>query len=133
MSIFLNFFRKTIPKEDDILNAALKLKLDQRFGSQQSIREKLLSKFPFLTEDELIKCGQQCGTAATYGHELLYGTMVRRCKMCDPMTGKELMELYKNEMAKKFPWVNKPNLHTIYAQACYGLWHDGWRFKNEKG
>jgi len=124
-------FKSKEPTEADILNAGLKLTIRLGVNNEDLIKSILINKFPFLTDDELMGFEKEYKGANDFGHNFPYMTMVKRCKDFDAMSGSELLEVYESAMAKKYPWVSKSNLRSIYAKVCYGLFHDGWNFKKD--
>jgi uncharacterized protein YqgQ len=123
---FLSRRRNQNISENDVLNFGLDSLLKITLESDRSIQEKLSTKYPLLKNTEVSEYESKCKEAKSFGHDLVYMTMVTRLKAHDPMTKTELSELYTAKMRDKFPWINKSNLKSIYNLASYGLNHDGW-------
>ena len=126
MSFFKIFSTHRNSLTDNALNTGLRILLNAPFNSNIEIKEKLLIKFPGLTQEQIIKDEIVCRKAYKFGHDIIYDTMVKRLKALDPMTEQELKNLYRQEMTNHFPWANKRNLKSIYNLATYSLVHDGW-------
>lgn len=123
------FFRQKIPTESDILNACLRLSMSPYINDSMEIKNQLLEMYPFVSLEALVSYEHECKSVRSHGSDLIYYTVVKMAKNYDPIRKnefKDLRERYKKEMAKKYPWVNKSNLRTIYNSAFYGLWRDGW-------
>ena len=126
MSFFNIFSTCQISFTDNVLNTGLRILLNAPFNSNTEIKEKLLIKFPSLTQEQIVENEIVCREAYKFGHDIIYDIMVKRLKALDPMTEQELKNFYRQEMTNRFPWTIKRNLKSIYNLASYSLGHDGW-------
>ena len=126
MKFFNIFTKQQVLSIDNVLNTGLQLLLNKPFDINIDIKEKLLEKYPSLTNEQVVDYEKTCKNAYKVGHDFIYDTMVKRLKAFDPMTKQELNDLYLQKMTSNFDWVNKKNFKSIYNLSSYSLGHDGW-------
>lgn len=125
MNIFANIFKSTPISKEQILNAGLSMAME--FGSNwlQPINERLRSKFPNLSEQELKEYNTLCQSAMKRGHNYIYDTLNMLAENDGTIRSIELQDQFKLSLRSEYDWINDKNITGLYSQGCYYAWKDG--------
>lgn len=96
------------------------LNLSMEFGENwlKPINERLNIKYPDLLPIELEEYDKLCKEVNNYSNNFILENPVKN--------NKEIIFLpfnsFKQDISKKYPWINEENLKRLYSQSCYYAW-----------
>ena len=93
--------------------------LAMAFGKDwlEPIQERLLKKYPELTQEEQDKYNSICQKAMRYGHDKMYSFAENEGKNLDK-------ENFNKFFLNKYPWANNKIIKYVYNQGLYYVHKD---------
>jgi hypothetical protein len=125
MNFFSNKFNKETSSENEILNSALDLAMDFGENWLKPINDRLLSKYKFLTQDQLNNYDLVARAAMNKGHKFIYDTLLKAEDDTTRIFEKQLNEDFISFIKSEEPWINESNIRKMYNQGKYYAWRDG--------
>lgn len=96
------------------------LHLSMEFGENwlKPINERLSKKYQQLLPAELEQYNKLCKEINTYANDFIYSNPVKNNEEVTFLP----FEDFKQEILKKYTWINEENLKRLYSQSCYYAW-----------
>ena len=125
MNFLLQIFKQKHPRKEKILNQGLSLAIG--FGNNwlQSINDRFKTKYPFLSDVEIIEYNDVCQNVTRQGHELIYDSLDKLLNSNNTIGNSQLKKQFDIYMKSNFDWVSNNNLRRLYSQGCYYAWKGG--------
>jgi len=116
---------KESPPENEILNSGLDFAMEFGENWLQPIRQRLLSKYDFLTKKQLDEYNLKCTEAMKIGQDLIYKTLIDVSEKHETIKEGQLKAILKSFMLSDYPWIDDENLSRLFSQGCYYAYKDG--------
>jgi len=114
------FFRKSQSAiESEILNTGLLLSLEWGKYWLKPINDRLIKKYPQITDAKAEEVNSICKGAREYGVSLVY-------ELAEDLNEKIRIKDFRLPYKTKYPWVSEKVLSSVYNQGMYYAWKDGY-------
>jgi len=124
--MIFNFFNKDKrATNEDILNKGLKYAMEFGPTWRQPIQERLLAKYPFLSQIELDKYDRLCNEAMLSSCDFYYKKLEQLNNQYQTITKKEIEIIFKTFVQKDYDWIDNNNIKRLLGLAWYFAYHDG--------
>ncbi len=124
MSFFSNNNNSKV-SELEILNSGLFFAMEFGENWLQPIESRLLSKYNFLSTEQLNKYNEVCREAMFAGHKCVHDILEKVENENQTIKENILKQQMINFLLKQYSWINEKNLKKIFSQSCYYAYKEG--------